>query len=74
MEFSKISRNVLSRPVMGTIFLVIGRAQRAPMHTGRCLTDISRDVGMSKMHRRITCAHALSQRIEERKAEDKTRK
>ena len=29
LEFSKISRNVLARPVMGTIFLV-GRANRAP--------------------------------------------
>ena len=30
LEFSKNLRNVLARPVMGTIFLVIGRAKRTP--------------------------------------------
>ena len=39
--FLKTKRNDLARPVMGTIFLVIGRAKRAP-HWG-CSIEISGD-------------------------------
>ena len=40
--FLKTKRNDLARPVMGTIFLVIGRAKRAP-HWG-CSIEISCDI------------------------------
>ena len=40
--FLKTKRNDLARPVMGTIFIVIGRAKRAP-HWG-CSIEISRDI------------------------------
>ena len=44
--FSKISRNVLARPVMGTIFLYI--------YVGRYVCRVPKSVGG------ITCAHAQS--------------
>ena len=46
--FLKTKRNDLARPVMGTVFLVIGRAKRAP-HWGVQLRFRVIYVGMSRM-------------------------